>query len=237
MPPFTLIELLAIIGIIGILASLLLPVLGKAREQGKSISCLSKQRQIGSAFMLYLSDNRGFYPPNSSSGNYLYELLDRYLGEDHKKWPYGCYAPAKSIFICPSNPMGLIWNNYICPAYANYGCNGEITYWIKSFNRVKNCSGIYLLLDYGAWGTAPNQIYGGSGWCYLPGAGQNGAVPSSSLANAAAEKDYWFGRHGLRAVNVLYTDGHTAKQPIKTMVDEARIFNATLKPCGWGNRN
>ncbi len=59
---FTLIELLVVIAIIAILAAILFPVFAKARERAHQTSCLSNEKQLGTAFMMYLSDSDSKLP-------------------------------------------------------------------------------------------------------------------------------------------------------------------------------
>jgi len=56
---FTLIELLVVIAVIGILASLLLPALGRAKERAMGTRCASNLRQLGVAITLYLEEFKG----------------------------------------------------------------------------------------------------------------------------------------------------------------------------------
>lgn len=61
---FTLIELLVVIAIIAILASLLLPALGRAKDQAQSAACASNVKQLQLAWHLYTDDNQGVMPLN-----------------------------------------------------------------------------------------------------------------------------------------------------------------------------
>ena len=60
---FTLIELLVVMVIIALLVGLLLPALGRAREEARKTQCRSNLRQIGLAMNIYTNDNKGWTPP------------------------------------------------------------------------------------------------------------------------------------------------------------------------------
>ena len=60
---FTLVELLIVIAIIAILASMILPALRSALDKARAISCTSNHKQLGTAAFLYVDDNKGYLPP------------------------------------------------------------------------------------------------------------------------------------------------------------------------------
>ena len=65
---FSLIELLVVVAIIGILASLLLPALSKAKTKGQQISCLNNLKQLTLCWTMYADDNDGRLAPNKVKG-------------------------------------------------------------------------------------------------------------------------------------------------------------------------
>jgi len=70
---FTLIELLVVVSIIAILAAMLLPVLGRAREKARRAVCVSNLRQVYVGTQLYADEQDGIAPaePPSNSGDWV----------------------------------------------------------------------------------------------------------------------------------------------------------------------
>lgn len=93
---FTLIELLTVVAIIGVLAGIIFAVLGNVRRNAQQTQSLGKLRAIGSATLVYASENRGGLPVwyNYTTQKHWWRYLQTYLGED----PESFHSPAHEGF-------------------------------------------------------------------------------------------------------------------------------------------
>ncbi|CCW35040.1 prepilin-type N-terminal cleavage/methylation domain-containing protein [Chthonomonas calidirosea] len=220
---FTLIELLVVIAIIAILAAILFPVFARARESARTNSCLSNEKQIGLAFLMYAQDYDETLPSTPFGSCPTCWPWKAWPGSPGAGWDSVFYTPIQpyiknvQLLQCPSQNTANRWYgskglSYMFSEYlqnANYGFSkiaaltaapagvAQISMVVEGF-----ASGIYNDWDNGG-----------------PEANHNDGMSRLRWLNY----NPWVQPHG--GPNILYADGHAKFMPQNAIVSYARPSN------------
>lgn len=122
---FTLIELLVVIAIIALLLAILLPALGKVKKQAKRVVCMTRLKELGTAYGMYANENNGLAAYDMNLNGRGFGLLNYTLrwgspvnGVSENRWiNQGRLYEANTIadpmvYYCPSEKRGATGTKY-----------------------------------------------------------------------------------------------------------------------------
>jgi prepilin-type N-terminal cleavage/methylation domain-containing protein/prepilin-type processing-associated H-X9-DG protein len=188
---FTLIELLVVITILAILAALLLPALGRAKDAARRIECLSNLRQLGFVYHLYNDDHHERLPTTEMLGRSNYRMLTDPLSLPHY---FQAYVPTNRLWMCPTGRKTLGSNgvNYAWSRAQNLVGEGGSTRAFAAMSRT------FVVWDNYAY--ALPSVYA------VPEARGGPPVVTRAL--------FYFPHNNKKRLNWLYLDGHVENREL-----------------------
>ncbi len=220
---FTLIELLIVVAIIAILASMLLPALNRAREMAKKTQCISNLKQIATTMQSYADDFRDTFPPvyKSAGVDYWYQVVGpRYFGFNIDSFVALPIGAAKNIaLLCPSCvKTGGQGTNYIVNGSFSYVVSG--TTQNLPLQRIRQTSQTALFTEGGdKFQRSPGELLQGQ----VPFFNYPGRVTAGNSYGCIAYP------HNVN-LNISFADGHVASQRRPGFGRTLNIAIATTDP-------